>query len=195
LVLIMTFSRTTRAGHELAVRLAQFRNELRAIGDPPSQINVERLVVRAKELGLSDEDVSRELAELRACAEASELTSQLAHGQMPDLEPLDPLPAGERCHFVCAVRFGRRRADQVGHLVLASGRLQFRGALDVSVAWAEVSGIRREGREIIASLQDSRRVLRFACQSLTEAVSGAAIAAHLARTHPASTESHYHASM
>jgi hypothetical protein len=191
----MTLSRTSQPGHELAGRLAQFRNELRAIGEPPSQVSVDRLVVLAKELGLSDEDVSGDLAELRACAETSELTSQLARGEVPDLEPLDSLPAGERCHFVCPVRFGRRRADQVGHLVLASGRLQFRGALDVSVAWSEVSGIQREGREIIASLQDSRRVLRFACQSLIEAVSGAAIAAHLARNHPASTESQYHASM
>src|ERR671913_61907 len=105
----MNFSRTSQpAGHELARRLVQFRNELRAIGEAPSQTSVERMVVLAKELGLSDEDVSGDLAELRACAEASELTSQLAHGQVPDSEPLDPLPAGERCHFVCAVRFGRR---------------------------------------------------------------------------------------
>lgn len=192
----MTFSRTSQpTGHELARRVAQFRNELRAIGEPPSQTTVDRLVVLAKQLGLSDEEVSGDLAELRACAEEFELTSRLAHGQVPDSEPLDPLPAGERCHFVCAVRFGRRRADQVGHLVLASGRLQFRGALDVSVAWGEVSGIRREGREIIASLQASRRVLRFSCQSLTEAVSGAAIAAHLARTQRASSDSECHASM
>ena len=134
-------------------------------------------------------------AELRACADENELKSQLARGEVPVAEPLDPLPPGDRCHFVCPVRFGRRRADQVGHLVLTSGRLQFRGALDVSVAWSEVSDVRRDGREIVISLQDSRRVLRFSCQSLKEAVAGGAIAGHLARADAPSPPPHYHASM
>jgi hypothetical protein len=192
----MTFPRVSpRAGHELDRRLAQFRNELRAIGDTTSHTTVDRLAVRAKELGLRDEDVSGEFAELRACADAFELKSQLARGLVPAADPPDPLPAGERCHLVCAVRFGRRRADQVGHLVLTSGRLQFRGALDMSVAWAEVCSVRRDGREIVVSLQDSRRLLRFTCQSLREAVTGGAIAEHLARCDGRSSHPQYHASM
>ena len=132
---------------------------------------------------------------LRARADALTLKTQLARGDLPVAEPLESLPAGDRCHFLCPARFGRRRADQVGHLVLLNTRLQFRGALDVSVVWSEVSGVRREGREIIVSLQDSRRVLRFSCQSMREAVEGGVIAEHLASADPPSPRPQYHASI
>jgi hypothetical protein len=134
-------------------------------------------------------------AELRARADELEWASRLARGEVPQAEPLDPLPPGDRCHFVCPVRFGRRRADQVGHLMLTSGRLLFRGALDVSVAWGEVSEVRRNGPEIVISLQGSARVLRFSCQSLKDAAAGGAIAGHLARADAPSPPPHCHASM
>jgi hypothetical protein len=184
-----------RSGHETHRRLAEFRRELRATGDAPTPAIADRLALRARELGLRDEDVSEDLTELRARADALALKSQLARGDMPVAEPLDSLPAGDRCHFLCPARFGRRRADQVGHLVLLNTRLQFRGALDVSVVWTEVSAVQREGRDIIVSLQDSRRVLRFSCQSMREAVEGGVIAEYLASADAPSPRPQYHASI
>jgi hypothetical protein len=182
LVLAMTLPRESeRAGQELVRRLAQFRHELHAIGDTPSHETLDALLKRARELGLRDDEVSEELAQLRACCDALDVKAQLARGDMPVAQPLDPLPPGDACHFVSPVRFGRRRADQFGHLVLTSRWLKFRGALDVSVAWSEVSSVRRDGREIVVKLHDSRRVLRFSCQSLSEAAQGSVIAEHLAR--------------
>jgi hypothetical protein len=78
------------------------------------------------------------------------------------------------------VRFGRRRADQVGHLSLTGGWLKFRGAVDVSVAWTEVAAVQRAGCEIIILLDDSKRVLRFSCHSLEEAARASVLAQHLA---------------
>jgi hypothetical protein len=196
LVLAMTLPRESeRAGHELVRRLAQFRHELHAIGDAPSHAALDRLVLRAKELGLRDEEVAEDLAQVRACADAIALKAQLARGEMPAADPLDPLPPGDACYFVCPVRFGRRRSDQFGHLVLTSGRLHFRGALDLSVAWSEVAQVRRDGRDIVLSLQDSRRVLRFSCQSLREAVRGGVLAEHLASADVPSPRTQFHASM
>ena len=89
---------------------------------------------------------------------------------------LDPLPAGERCHFAAPVRFGRRRGDQIGHVELTTSWLRFHGALDMSVVWSEVAWIERDGRDILVSLLESRRVLRFCCHSPEEAARGASVA-------------------
>ena len=85
----------------------------------------------------------------------------------------------DQCHFSTAVRFGRRRTDQVGHLQLTSHWLKFRGALDVAISWSEVAGVERDGREIVVSLHGTRRTLRFWCQSDDEASRGFVVANHL----------------
>jgi hypothetical protein len=120
--------------------------------------------------------------------EVSELSSRLRRGELPLANAPDPLAPGDQCHFVTPVRFGRRRSDQYGHMVITSGWLKFRGTLDLSVTWSEVAQVQRLAREMIISLQDSRRLLRFSCHSEGEAARGAVIAQHLAqsaRTHTA----------
>jgi hypothetical protein len=42
-----------------------------------------------------------------------------------------------------------------------------------------VAGIERDGRDILVSLLESRRVLRFCCHSAEEAARGASVARHL----------------
>jgi len=51
--------------------------------------------------------------------------------------------------------------------------------MDLSVAWSEVDAVRREGHEIVISLQNSRRAFRFWCQSYSEAAVGEVIAQSL----------------
>ena len=112
----------------------------------------------------------------------TDLLAHLRRGELPKVEAPDPLAPGDECHFVTPVRFGRRRADQYGHLVLTSGWLKFRGTIDVSVTWGEVAQVQRARREIVVSLRDSRRLLRFSCHSDSEAVRGALIAEHLTQS-------------
>jgi hypothetical protein len=119
-----------------------------------------------------------------------ELAARLQRGELPRVTAPDPLAPGDECHFVSPVRFGRRRADQYGHMVLTSGWLKFRGAVDVSVAWSEVADVQRARREIVVSLRDSRRLLRFSCHSEAEAARGALIAQHLTQSaQPATADS------
>jgi hypothetical protein len=91
-------------------------------------------------------------------------------------------PAGpeDHCHFSTSVRFGRRKTDQVGQVALTTLWLQFRGRVDLSVSWAEVSDVRFSGRDIAISLHDSGRLLHFCCLSDDDAARTAAIASHLA---------------
>ena len=114
--------------------------------------------------------------------ESSELANQLRRGDLPVVNTQDPLAPGDQCHFVTPVRFGRRRSDQYGHVLLTSGWLKFRGTLDLSVTWSEIAEVQRAAREMVVSLQDSRRLLRFSCHSEAEAARGAVIAQHLAQS-------------
>jgi hypothetical protein len=129
----------------------------------------------------------------------TELLVHLRRGELPKVKAPDPLAPGDECHFVTPVRFGRRRADQYGHLVLTSGWLKFRGTVDVSVTWGEVGDVQRTRREVVVSLRDSRRLLRFSCHSDGEAARGALIAQHLAQSAQQATAdsetSFHHASL
>jgi hypothetical protein len=181
LVLAMTLpTRSERAGAELARRLGQFRHELNLVGDQPTRADLESLLRRAGELELRDEEIAEELAQIRASQDALDLASRIAHDDLPVVSVPEPLAPGDVCHFTTPVRFGRRRSDQFGHLMLTSGWLKFRAALDISVAWSEVSEVQRAGRELIVSLQDSKRVFRFAAQSASDAARAGVLAQHLA---------------
>lgn len=112
----------------------------------------------------------------------TELIAHLRRGELPKVKVRDSLAPGDECHFVTPVRFGRRRMDQYGHVVLTSGWLKCRGTIDVSVAWDEVGTVQRSGREMVVSLRDRRRLLRFSCHSEAEAARGSLIAEHLAQS-------------
>jgi hypothetical protein len=188
LVLAMTLPRSTeRAGQELVRRLALFRHEMNALGDTPSRGSLERMIARAGELGLQEHEVAEEVAHLRACLEAATFKDTLTSGELPLADAPDPLPPGDRCHFVSPVRFGRRRSDQFGHLMLTSGWLKFRGSLDITVTWHDIASVARDGRDIVVRLQDSRRILRFSCHSLSEAARGGVLAEHLTQVAHAET--------
>jgi hypothetical protein len=115
-------------------------------------------------------------------AAATELASRLKQGDVPVVMAPDPLAPGDQCHYVTPVRFGRRRVDQYGHVVLTSGWLKFRGTLDLSVTWSEITDVQRATREIVVSLEGSRRLLRFSCHSELEAARGVVIAQYLAQS-------------
>jgi hypothetical protein len=96
------------------------------------------------------------------------------------LQTADVTGDDHRCHLATPVRFGRRRTDQVGHLLLASGWLQFRGTVDLNIPWAEVAGVACEGLDLVVSLYGTRRILRFGCQTESDASRATVTASHLA---------------
>jgi hypothetical protein len=98
----------------------------------------------------------------------TELAAGLERGELPTVKAPDPLAPDDECHFVSPV---------------------------VSVAWSEVAEVQRARREVVVSLRDSRRLLRFSCHSEGEAARGALIAQHLvqsAQTATADSETPFH---
>ena len=180
----MTSGLTPAAGpppdaDELQRRLAQFRHEFHVLREVRARADLERLVALASELHLREDSIREELAEIRASLDAVELSDRIGREGLPVLS-ICMSPIHDVKHFEAPVRFGRRRNDQFGRLELFGTHLQFCGALDVGVSWSEVAGVHRESREIIVSLGDSRRLLRFWCASRTESAHGCVIAEHLA---------------
>jgi hypothetical protein len=120
--------------------------------------------------------------EARARLSERELSDSIAAGALPVVATDAPLPAGNVCHFASPVRFGRRRADQFGHLELTSASLKFKGVIDVSVCWSEVADVHRVGREVIVTLEDSNRPMQFWCPSMADAARAAVLARHFSQT-------------
>lgn len=181
LVLAITLpGRAERAGAELSRRLGIFRDAVNAVGDDPSREDLEGLLARARALQLRDDEIQDELARIHAALDALTLADNLAAGHWPAV-PASGLAPDDTCRFAAPVRFGRRRADQCGQLLLTDQWLKFRGMLDVGVAWTEVSSVERSGEELIVSLTHNRRQLRFACRTVGDAACGGIVAQHLTR--------------
>lgn len=109
------------------------------------------------------------------------MSGQIQYGPVLPPTSLQTPPLGheDRCHYTTPVRFGRRKTDQVGHLVLTSLWLTFRGTLDLNIAWTEVARVEQAGSELVVSLHGSRRTLRFCCPADEDAQRGAIVAMHL----------------
>jgi hypothetical protein len=188
-----------RAGAELAHRLGDFRNAVNGVGDHPGRTDLEGLLTLARELELQDDEVADEMSQIRALLAAVALREELERTGLPTVPGIEAVPSGDECHFVSPVRFGRRRSDQFGHLVLSSGWLKFRGPVHISVTWSEVGTVERAAHDVIVHLRDSRRILRFSCPTIADAVRAGVLAEHLAQAaphdDPDNTSSRYHAAL
>jgi hypothetical protein len=160
-------------------RLTQFRSALNAAGDAPTREDLEQLLALARSLHLRDDEIDEELAQIHASLDALTLAERLAAGDLPRV-PASAIAPDDTCRFAAPARFGRRRADQLGQVLLTDGWLKFRGMLDVSVAWSEVSHVERAGDEIILMLANSRRMLRFSFRTPGDAACAGVLAQYLA---------------
>ena len=107
----LTSETTPAPAPEFASRLSTFRHELHLLGGQPPRSDLERLIARARELDLRDEDIAEELAEIRASLAALDLSDRITRDGLPVIVSLNLMPTGEPCHFATPVRFGRRRSS------------------------------------------------------------------------------------
>src|SRR5687768_8622957 len=99
-----------------------------------------------------------------------------AEGATSPETPVTALPpAPDACHHRAPVRFGRRRTDQVGHLLMSTDWLTFQGRVDLHVPWTDIATVQQAGDDLVVSLHDSRRLLRFCCAGPEDAARAAAV--------------------
>jgi hypothetical protein len=175
-------SSTERAYAELAIRVARFRHAVNAIGDAPTRLQLIAVLDLARELNLSEQDIADDLVRVRASLAALTLTEEIAAGRMPLIQMTAARRAGSVGHFQASARLGRRRSDQFGQLMMTADRLTFHGPTDLSVGWTEVVDVERAGADLIVTLADRSRSLRFSCDSVEHAARGGVIAEHLRRS-------------
>lgn len=96
-----------------------------------------------------------------------------------DETPACPTASAGEPAFACAVRFGRRKSDPFGHLVLTAAAVHFHGGQDLEVPWRQVAGVAHIHASVVISLHHTRRTLHFCCRDAAEAARGATIAQQL----------------
>jgi hypothetical protein len=153
-----------------------------AIGDAPTRLQLTAVLDLPRELNLPEQDIADDLVRVRASLAALTLTEEIAAGRMPLVQMTAASTPGAVGHFQTSVRFGRRRSDQFGQLMMTRDLLTFRGPTGLSVAWTEVVDVQRAGADLIVTLADRGRSLRFSCDSVDHAARGGVIAEHLRRS-------------
>jgi hypothetical protein len=112
------------------------------------------------------------------------VSGQIQYGRIDDATSAETRAAArsapESCHHRIAVRFGRRKTDQVGHLVMSTDWLKFQGRVDLQVSWGEIATVQQAGEDLIVALHDTPRVLRFCCAGPEEAARATVVGRHLA---------------
>lgn len=88
--------------------------------------------------------------------------------------------AEDQSQLTIPVRFGRRKTDQVGHLLFTARALLFHGTVDLRIVWSEVSRVEHVGPDLVVAFHASQRTMRFVCQSEEDALRASVVGAHLA---------------
>jgi hypothetical protein len=171
-----------RAHAELATRVARFRHAVNAIGDAPTRLQLTAVLDLARELNVSEQDVTDDFERVRASLAALTLAEEIAAGHIPVVPMTGAMTPGAVGHFQAPVRLGRRRSDQLGELMMTPDQLTFRGPTELTVAWTQVANVQRAGADLIVTLADRDRSLRFSCDSVDHAARGGVIAEHLQRS-------------
>jgi hypothetical protein len=63
---------------------------------------------------------------------------------------------------------------------MTTSRLKFQGTVDVNVPWTDVADIQHAECDVVVSLRDNHRLLRFCCRDADEALRAITIARHRA---------------
>jgi hypothetical protein len=123
-----------------------------------------------------EEEMLDGLRQLRA------LARDLAAGTLPLIETAHRVVGADHCHFSAPVSIPDDPAQPTGRLLLTSTRAAFAGGTRApALPWHAVRDVVQSGRDLLlVTSRDPEDAQRFRCNSYAEAMSGAAIARHLA---------------
>jgi hypothetical protein len=128
------------------------------------------------------DDVELEEEMLDALRQLIALTRELNAARLPSVETSHRIVGNDACHFSAAVSIPDDPAQPTGRLLLTSTRAAFAGGARLPpLPWHAVRAVVQDGRDVAFVLVSGDRIVRFRCNSFTDAVCGAAIARYLAK--------------
>jgi hypothetical protein len=159
----------TRAWHE------RWR---RAVAAPaPSELSSLEAALRRQPPMADDLELEEEM--LEALRNLVDLSAAIAESRLPVVETSHRVVGHDVCHYSAAVSMPDDPAQPTGRLLLTSTRAAFAGGARLpALAWHSVRGVAHDGRDVLF-MRGDEQVVRFRCNSFTDAVCGAAIARYL----------------
>jgi hypothetical protein len=177
-----TFLRPVIARAEVAreKQLKEFRAEIEAAAGTGDRGQLEALLDRPAQLGLSDEDAALEREQIAGLLAAADLRERLAAGEPPEtVKSFHRAVAGETCYFVGPASFPDGLMDQGGKLFVTDKRVLYLGSATHSAAWHDVKEVRHLERDVVLTVQPLD-LLRFRCNSYVDTLRVVELSRHLA---------------
>jgi hypothetical protein len=139
----------------------------------------DRVRGRPADLGLAPEDVELEMEWLDGLQEAAVLRRAIEGGEaLPVVATSHRAVAGDRCHFVASASRPDDAHDRGGKLFLTERRLLYLGDPSIGVGWPHVVAVASSDRDVVVRAR-SDRLLRFRCNSYSDALRCVVIASRL----------------
>ncbi len=128
------------------------------------------------------DDLELEEEMLEALRHLVDLSAALAESRLPVVDTSHRVVGSDVCHFSAAVSIPDDPAQPTGRLLLTSTRAAFAGGARLpTLPWHAVRQVVHDGRDVLLLLRAAdAEVVRFRCNSFSDAVCGAAIARYLA---------------
>ena len=109
------------------------------------------------------------------------LTHDLAEGRLPHLDTTHRIVGADACHFSAPVSMPEDPAQPTGRLLLTGTRAVFAGGARPTVlAWHATAEVVQAERDVLLVRADRSAMYRFRCNNYGDALTGAALARHLA---------------
>lgn len=125
------------------------------------------------------DDLELEEEMLEALRNLVDLSAALADSRLPVVETSHRVVGRDVCHFSAAVSIPDDPAQPTGRLLLTSTRAAFAGGARLpALPWHAVREVVHDGRDVLIQ-RAGDEIVRFRCNSFTDAVCSAAIARFL----------------
>ena len=135
-------------------------------------------------LPLPAEEVELEAEMLDGLGAAAALAQAIATGGLPTVETGHRVVGADACHFSAPVSLPDEVTQPSGRLLLTSTRAVFAGGNPTAVPWHAVARIQQGDRDLILIRTDRPDIVRFRCNSYSDAMCAALLARHLSRRPP-----------
>ena len=133
-------------------------------------------------LGMAEDDIEIEREMLQALVERQTLASSIRHAGLPLIETGHRVVGVDRCHFSAPASMPDQAGQPAGRLLLTNCRAIFvGGAAGTTAPWHTIIDVTGANRDVLLVRRGREDLLRFRCNSYSDALRAVFIANHLVK--------------